>query len=236
VEDGMTENEKLPEDLEKKITEAEIEAQLEEDLAEEVSPPVEDASEDAPVEIPEEKKVLSKARQIWRRVLIWLVLIAIAFAAGFFVDSYLRYQPEKTRVAQLEAELEESAETISSLEHEIQELSLYEDKNEALIEEINQVTIHITLLSARTAVADARLAIEQDRTADAKLSLEKLGTTLEELKSLLTPDQADVVATMIQRQELIMLELDDDGYSAQTDLGVLASRLSSLENTLFATP
>ena len=232
----MTENENIPEDLEKKITEAEIEVQLEEDLAEEIAPPEGDESEGDTVDIPEEKKGLSKARLVWRRILIWLVLIAIAFAAGFFVNYFLRYQPERVRVAQLTAELEESAKTITELEGEIEELSLFEEENAALVEEINQINIHITLLSARTSVADSRLAIEQDRITDAKVSLEKLGTTLEQLKSMLTPDQAEKLDDMIGRYGFIVRDLDEDGNTAQTDLDLLADDLDTLENTLFATP
>jgi predicted DNA-binding protein (UPF0251 family) len=148
----------------------------------------------------------------------------------------LRYQPEKTLVEDLTADLEASATEINSLEDEIEKLNLFKDENSALKEEISQVTIHITLLSARAAVADARLALEQDRQADTKLALDKLGSTLETLTTLVNEDQAEVVDTMIQRHKLIILELDDDSSSAQTDLEVLAARLSALENSLFATP
>lgn len=232
----MTENENMADDLEKMITEAELEAQIEENEAEETSSsneaePVERVEKPAP-----EKKKLSKARLIYRRILVWLVVIALAFAGGFFLDTILRFQPEKTLVEDLRVDLEKSSVEITSLENEIEELNLFKDKNTALTEEINQVTIHITLLSARAAVADAMLALEQDRKADTKLAVDKLGSTLETLTTLVTEDQADVVNTMIQRQKLIVLELDDDSFSAQTDLEVLAARLSALENNLFATP
>ncbi len=232
----MTENENMSDDLEKMITEAELEAQIEENEAETTSSsieaePVVEVEEPAP-----EKKKLSKARLIFRRILVWLVVITLAFAGGFFLDATLRYQPEKTLVEDLRADLEKSAAEITSLEDEIEKLNLFKDQNTALTEEINQVTIHITLLSARAAVADARLALEQDRRADTKLALDKIGSTLETLTTLVNEDQAEVVNTMIQRQQLIVLELDDDSFSAQTDLEVLAARLSALENNLFATP
>ena len=187
-------------------------------------------------ETPVQKEKPSKARLIFRRILVWLVVIVIAFAAGFFVDSYLRYQPEKIKVERLTTKLENAGAEISSLETEVTRLSTFEEKNLGLEEEISQATMHLTLLSARAAVADATLALEQDRSADAKLALDKVGSTLESLKSMLTEDQADVVENMIQRQKLILIELNDDGFSAQTDLVVLAAKLNSLENTLFATP
>jgi hypothetical protein len=232
----MTENENMGDDLEKMITEAELEAQIEENKAEETSSsfdaePVEGVEEPAP-----EKKKLSKARLIYRRILVWLVVIALAFAGGFFLDTILRFQPEKNLVEDLRVDLDKSAAEIISLEDDIERLNLFKDQNTALVEEINQVTIHITLLSARAAVADARLALEQDRKADTKLALDKLGSTLEMLTTLVNEDQAEVVETMIQRQKLIVLELDEDSFSAQSDLEVLAARLTALENNLFASP
>jgi len=232
----MTENENMPEDLEKMITEAELEAQIEENEAEESSSSFETDPVVEKEGTAQEKVKLSKARLIWRRILIWLVVITIAFAGGFFLDTVLRFQPEKGRVEDLAIELENTVEEITSLEDEIEKLSLFKDKNTELETKIDSVTTHINLLSARVAVADAGLALEQDRLADAKLALDKLGSTLETLKTFVNLEQAEVVETMIQRQQLIVLELDDDTFSALTDLGVLANQLSGLENTMFAAP
>jgi chromosome segregation ATPase len=177
-----------------------------------------------------------KARLIFRRILIWLVVIAIAFAGGFFVDAVLRYQPEKAKVADLTEEITSAQTEITTLEEEIDRLSLFEEHNVSLTEEIADITTHITILSARAAVADATLALEQSRFADAKLALDKVGSTLETLKTMLNDDQVEVVVNMLQRHQLILIELEDDSFSAQTDLGVLASKLNALENTLFASP
>jgi len=232
----MTTNEDhLQDDLEKRIDEAEMEAQIEENKTENESSFEGEVTESIKETQVEQKKP-SKARLIFRRILVWLVVIAIAFAAGFFVDSVLRYQPEQVKVERLTTELEDARIEITALEAEISRLSEFEEKNLTLEENITKATIHLTLLSARAAVADASLALEQDRTADVKLALDKVGSTLESLKSLVTEDQAEVVDTMIKRQNLIVIELNDDGFSAQSDLVVLAGKLNSLENTLFATP
>jgi DNA repair exonuclease SbcCD ATPase subunit len=232
----MSDNENLSDDLEKMINEAEMEAQIEDSADNETPSSFEGEPVDTPEVPTEEKKELSKARRIYRRILVWLVVIAIAFAGGFFTDTTLRFQPEKSRNEMLTADLEKSADRIADLESEIERLSLFEETNLALREEINQITTHLTLLGARTTVADAQLAIEQDRLVDAKVSLDKLGTTLESLKTLVNAEQAEVVENLIQRQQLILAELDDGGFPAQTDLEVIATRLSSLENTLFSTP
>ena len=234
----MTINEdKLNGDLEKKIDEAEMEAQIEESNTEsEPTSSFEGEVAESPEVTPDEKKKPGKAQLIFRRILIWLVVIAIAFAGGFFVDSVLRYQPEMAKVAALTEEITSAQTEITNLEAEIERLGVFEEKNVSLTEEIADITTHITILSARAAVADATLALEQNRFADAKLALDKLGSTLEILKTRLNDDQVEVVDNMLQRHKLILIELEDDSYSAQTDMEVLAAKLNALENTLFASP
>lgn len=234
----MTSNEdNLKDDLEKKIDEAEMEAHIEESNTEsEPTSSFEGEVAESPEVTPDEKKELGRARLIFRRILIWLVVIALAFAGGFFVDAVLRYQPEKAKVADLTEEITSAQTEITTLEEEIDRLSVFEEHNVSLTEEITDITTHITILSARAAVADATLALEQSRIAEAKLALDKVGSTLETLKTMLNDDQVEVVVNMLQRHQLILIELEDDSFSAQTDLGVLASKLNALENTLFASP
>ena len=234
----MTINEdNLKDDLEKKIDEAEMESQIEESNTEsEPTSSFEEEVAESPEVTPDEKKKPGKARLIFRRILIWLVVIAIAFAGGIFVDSILRYQPEQEKVADLTEEITSAQTEITMLEAEIERLDVFEELNLALVEEIADITTHITILSARAAVADATLALEQNRIADAKLALDKVGSTLEILKTMLNDDQVEVVNNMLQRHHLILIELEDDSFSAQTDMEVLAAKLNALENTLFASP
>ena len=227
----------IMDDLEKKIDEAEMEAAVEEPITEaDSATSFESEVEESPEETPFEKKEPGKAQLIFRKILIWLVVITIAFAGGFFVDTALRYQPEKAIVAQLSEEITSAEGEIISLEAEIDRLSVFEDQNVGLREEISDITTHIKILITRAAVAYATLALEQNRLADVKLSLDKVGSTLETLKTMLNEDQAEVVENMLQRHQLIVIELEDDNISAQTDMEVLASKLNALENTLFASP
>ena len=234
----MTINENnLSDDLEKKIDEAEMEEQIEESNTEsEPAASLEGEVTESPDVTPDEKKKPGKAQLVFRRILIWLVVIAIAFAGGIFVDTVLRYQPEQAKVAALSEEITSAQTEITTLEAEIERLDVFEELNLGLREEIADITTHITILSARVAVADANLALEQNRLADAKLALDKVGSTLELLKTRLNDDQVEVVDNMIQRHKLILIELEDDSISAKTDMEVLAAKLNALENTLFASP
>lgn len=224
-------------EMEKKIDEAEMEAHIEETNTEsEPASSFEEEVPESPEVTPDEKEKPGKARLIFRRILIWLVVVAIAFAGGFFVDSILRYQPEMAKVAALTEEITSAQGEITTLEAEIERLDVFEEHNVRLTEEIADITTHITILSARAAVADATLALEQNRIADVKLALGKVGSTLDILRTRLNDDQVEVVDNMLQRLELILIELKDDSFSAQTDMEVLAAKLNALENILFASP
>jgi hypothetical protein len=233
----MTENENqmAQEELEKKITEAEIEAQADDDQVDETSSIETEGAPGLEEEVPEEKG-LSRGRKIFRRILIWLVVLALSFAGGFFVDTLLRLQPERDRVASLQSELTQATDEINDLESEVSRLMEFEEQNTTLQEELDQLTIHLTILSAKAAVAEASLALEQDRTADVRLQLDKVGSTLKTLQDLMSDEQTEVVDNMIQRQELIIIELGNDQSAAMTDLELLLSKLNSLENTLFVSP
>ena len=106
--------------------------------------------------------------------LIWLVVLAIAFAGGFFFDTWMRYVPQRELVNALKEDLAIMENTVQELEGGIDRLGEFEALNISQAEDLQNATTHLTILSARTAVADAALAIEQNRTADAKLVLDKI--------------------------------------------------------------
>ena len=216
----MTINEETPqEELEHKISEAELKAQEEDSTeSEESLPSFEVLPGEDTEESPPEKVGLSRGRRIWRRILIWLVVIAIAFAGGFYLDTTLRYQPLKQDYDDRGAELTAAQGEIDDLEAEVERLGSLEEVNTALLEDIDQLNLHLVLLSLRASVADSALAVEQDRQDDAKLALAKVGSTLDILKDSLTEEQGEVVESMIQRYELIMIELDNSGATVLTDL------------------
>jgi cell division protein FtsL len=185
---------------------------------------------------PEKTPRLSRSRRIFRKILVWLVVIALAFAAGFFVDAYLRYIPTLDKLTERTNQVSEAMLEIDELEAEISRLSTFEETNQILVEENQSLETHLRVLSARSAVADARLAVVQDNIPEAKLAVSKVESTLEDLVGMLTEDQVEVVENMQQRLDLIREELEEDTFSALSDLEVLSSKLGGLENTLFATP
>ena len=228
---------KPQDDLEKKISEAELKVQESDSVDDgEINSSVDGILDELREDPPPKKQGLSRARKIWRRILTWLVVIAIAFAGGFFLDTYLRLHPEQDKNAALQIDIHDAQEEILSLEAEIDALGLFQDKNIELNQQIEQLEIHLVILSLRVGVAEASLALEQGRQADAKLVLDKVGTSLESLKEMLNEAQGEVVENMIQRYQLVMIELENDGATVLTDLELLSSKLQDLENTLYAMP
>jgi len=223
------------EDLERKdLVETEEEANVVEESSEEEAEAFE-AAADVP-ETPEETPQDGKSRNIFRRILIWLVVIVMAFAGGFFVDAQLRYQPERQKNRQLQTDLNAAEERVRDLEDEVQRLSVFEERNQELREEIHNLETHLILISTQNAVADSMLAFSRDNLADTKLALDRVGRNLTKLTEMLNEDQVEVVENMQQRHDLIMEELERDSSAAISDLEVLASKLESLENSLFAAP
>jgi hypothetical protein len=76
--------------------------------------------------------------------------------------------------------------------------------------------------------------LKEDDNAQALVILDKTDQTLDTIGRLLEPAQRDVVASMTQRLELVMSEIDDDPYAAESDLDVLATNLLQLEDALFS--
>jgi hypothetical protein len=59
---------------------------------------------------------------------------------------------------------------------------------------------------------------------------------LEILGDMLEPDQRKIVSDMQERLELVLDEVDDNPYAAESDLDVLARDLLELESALFTGP
>ncbi|MEA2008471.1 MAG: hypothetical protein U9O54_05080 [Chloroflexota bacterium] len=178
----------------------------------------------------------TKAAKFIRVASIWILTFLIIFLAGFATAHIAVSRPVKAELEQASADLTVAEQEITSLEGEVESLSYLETVNESLQTDMEEVNVHITILSTRVAVTDALLALHAGDLAEVKLELGKVEETLKTLKSMLDADQQDVVSSMEQRLALVVDELDKDTAAAKMDLEVLSSKLTSLENTLFANP
>jgi len=199
------------------------------------APPIEGAAAEAKEE--------SKARRFFRKVLRWTVGLLIVFGVGFTVAIFALYRPTLQKVEQGKSELAQANEQIENLdgqiadmEGEIESLRTLEDKNQELIAAQKGLNLHVAILNARVDAANALLSLGQGDDAQAHLILSNTAENLNTIESLLDPDQREVVTAMQQRLELVLTEMENDSYAAQSDLDVLATSLLQLEDALFGGP
>jgi hypothetical protein len=200
--------------------------------------------EAAEIETPrEEVEAVEESRPTrGRRFLRWALGILILMGIGFLAAILLFYVPMRDRVNNLQLELNQSEQRIESLtqtidqrEQRIQELQALETRNQELEGQLQQANLHVAILQARNDVASARLALSEDNVAQARIALSNTSGTLDKIASLLPANQRDVVTTMQQRLDLALSGIENDQYAASSDLDVLATNLTELENRLFTT-
>jgi len=239
--------ESLAESIEPKIPEVDSfvptldTPEKDEDQPDEVIPTT--PAPDAP--IVETPKAESKTRRFLRRLIRWTAGVLIVFGLGFLTSVFLLYRPatqeakmnsetiaiERTdaegRVAGLETQ-------IVDLEAQKTSLQPYKDLNDELVAEQQGLNLHIGLLDARIDVANALLALSEGDPAQVRVILAKTTETLDTINSLLKPDQQEVTSAMKERLELVLAEVDDDPFAAQSDLDVLGTKLLQLQDSLFS--
>lgn len=181
-------------------------------------------------------------RFVWRAAR-WILALLVIFMLGFLTAVYGLYRPAlnerqvvahqladaQEEIAARENDIESSQGQINDLEAHIEELSALETLNQEL-------ELHVTILSARSDVVSARLALANEDPPRARAALARTDETLNRLQGLLAADQVDLVTDMQDRLELVLSEIDDDAFAADSDLGVLERSLLELENDYFTQP
>lgn len=181
-----------------------------------------------PAKVPE-----SRLQRFARLSIRWLAGLLIVFALGVLATVFVLLQPARQDLSQTRTELEQANQRITELETEVDRLSTFERSNQKLSEDLDKANLHITILRALSDVNAARLALAMDDPASARVHLTNTDQTLQELEGLVEANSQELVLSMQDRLELALSEIGDDGFAAQSDLGVLATNLVQLENTYF---
>lgn len=211
-----------------------------EQMPDEVATPVE-AAAPQPVDIPasvaesedQEPKPESKIRIFFRKLLRWTLAILIVFGIGYAVAVFTLYIPETKQHASTEQALTAIQGQVADLEAQVSALESTASDTDAKLVAQTELELQMALLSARVDVANARLALAENDTASAQLSLAKTDTTLKWMQNLLPVEQQNVIAAMTQRLDLVLSEIADNPYAAQSDLDVLATNLLQLQDAVF---
>jgi type II secretory pathway component PulM len=204
-------------------------------------PTPEPKSEPAPVQAtpPKEKKppkTESRSRRIILRTVRWVLGLLIVLGLGALVVLFTLYIPARQKVNESNARLEQANQKVAELQNQIANLSGLENNNKSLQSEIDKANLHIAILSIRTDVAMAQLALAKNDPTKARVALTQTPATLTKLAGLIDSNQRKVVTDMQDRLKLATAELDSNAYAAQSDLDVLATSLVELENAYFTSP
>jgi len=189
-------------------------------------------------------KPVKRAPSFWTRALRWTLGFLILFGLGFIAAIFLFYIPARQQTNTLRADLQASQQQatqsvnasqqkVSDLENQVQQLSTLDSKNKDLQTALEQAQLHIAILSARTDVATAQLALEKKDTSKAHVALSQTPKTLDSMSSMLASNQQKLIEDMKARLTLADGEIDSNAFAAQSDLTVLATSLLELENALF---
>ncbi len=217
-----------PEDIEAEPTPESIEV---EPTPEPPPPPPEMPEPPPPVEpeppdVEPPPKEPSRAGRLARSLLRWTVSLLIVFAVGVGATWFLRVQPQAQRIEMLEADLAAAVAARDSLDLEVRALRPVRD-------ELVETQRHLELLQVLVDVTSARLAVEQEDVLSARAALAGTEARLRALQRQLSGGEANAVAGMLDRLQLVLEELDEDAFAAQRDLEVMANNLIALERSLF---
>ena len=206
---------------------------------EEIQAPISADEESPEVAQPAEPEVaeVKKRPSFMVRALRWLLIIAILFGLGSILILFTLYIPTRENLNSALQDIEQiSNQANADLEQanqEILRLSSFEEKNQALQEELDQSNLRVTVLEIRNDVLSAQLALLHGDKEKALLALSNTPETMDVLAAQLPTENRDYVTTMQKRLELAIDGIQNEDSAAESDLNVLVIKLLELEDALF---
>jgi len=171
-----------------------------------------------------------------KRLFILLVLLLVVFGAGWLTCWQFKYKPTSDKLTTSEADLQTANQRIDQLENQLATLKGIEVEKQTLQMTLNDSQMHIALLRLLSDINAARLSLEDEDPANARLYLKPAPERLIALGKYLGSEHADVISNMQKRLVLIDTEISSDPATALTDLSVIANNLLQIEGVFFAVP
>ena len=160
-----------------------------------------------------EKPQPNRLQKIFRKILVWLVILAVAFFAGMITDDYLRYKPLSESIVETQKALNQA----------------HEDEKKALQDELEAASAHLKLLQVLVDVSNVRIALFQDDVEGAKAALVNTQQRLENLLPRIAEFDTDLAQSMPQRLNLIISGLERDTETVIIDLELFTKDLLEIE-------
>ena len=221
----------------------------EEESSEEVLVPIEPTAEEGEAlsEPAPEPAVESRSIRVIRQALRVALAFAIIIGIGAILVIFLLYIPERQRSNQISQDLVQASQTIELMQSQIVDLETetenQQDRFDALLVENQELSsalgmaeLQVVIISVRTDIANARLALAVDDSGQARLVLTNTPKSFDKMENLLSERDAEIVDNLRERLELVLGEIEQDVYAAESDLDVLDKALLELENNYFAQP
>jgi len=183
-----------------------------------------------------ERPAESKLNRFLVRSLRWLVGVLVIAGLGALLVIFTLYMPLRQKWQLSQEAVQQSNQQVADLKGQVESLNPLEVQNKDLQARLDQAELHVAILSARSDIAAAHLALAQNDAPKARLALSKTGDTLKALEGMLKPGEKKLATDMRARLELAFKGISDNTYAASSDLGVLANGLIELENAYFAKP
>ncbi len=188
----------------------------------------------AAMEAPAAPKEPSRFGLFLRRALRWSAGIGVVFALGIGALWFTQVRPQAERIRELQSDLEAARSQVEALQKEVEDLRPLESENADLQASLAAAQQRHALLSTLVDVTQAQLALAQDDGLAARAALAEAPAQLKSLQRDLSGQEAETLAAMQDRLDLVLRELDqDETFAAQRDLEVLANGLVELDRALF---
>ena len=186
----------------------------------------------------EEKVVESPSLQrqtpAWlQSFLRWGLVILVAFALGAVLVTLVFHLPLQRGFKQVTSDLESATSDNNDLTAQVDDLTAI---NEGLQQQLDNANLHASIASTLADVRAARLAIEANDPAGARLAVTQAIHSLDILGSLIDKDHNDIVTNMQEKTNQANIDLQTELASALPALEQLEDNLVSLMDTLFPSP
>ncbi len=210
-------------------TESELPESIEQAVAEEEAGELPAEAEAALPTGEPEVKPESRLGRFFKRALRWVVFLVVVFAIGVLAMEFVRVQPQREEISNLNQALEAAETAQAELQAELSRLEGVEAENEELSRALAIASTRQVIQEIRLDVAQAQLALAQGDAEGVAEALHGTGENLNELRDLLGALKAAEVEALRERLVLVLSEVDSDPFAAERDLEILANTLQEIE-------
>jgi hypothetical protein len=175
--------------------------------------------------------------RVMRPVLRWLAAITGLFALGLLAGYILLYQPTQRELDTALAKLSTTNQLVSQKEQGLASAQSGLDQAQLSIKQVQDkldaAASENMLLIVMVDVSNARVALVGKDGATAKTAIQQAQSSLSQALPYIESQDKVLSDLLTSRLDLIAKELVSDPQAAQSDLGKLASDLSTLHQKIF---